>query len=43
MNLFLHSFESAYASLSLFAFAGLFYAVAAKAKPGVSVPRTKHA
>lgn len=30
MNLFLHSFESAYASLSLFAFAGLFYAVSRK-------------
>lgn len=43
MNLFLHSFESAYASLSLFAFAGLFYAVAKKAKDPVHVSRRKHA
>ncbi len=43
MNLFLHSYESAYASLSLFAFAGMFYAVGKKTKPVTEGHRSKHA
>jgi hypothetical protein len=43
MNLFLHSFESAYASLSLFALAGLFFAISRKSEPSVAGSRHPHA
>lgn len=43
MNLFLHSYESAYASLSLFALAGMYYAVSKKTKQHPGVPKSEHA